>query len=75
MPVGQGAAAFGSADSPPDIQSVPALQVNMMRGMARALARGSGLHVQGQHGWRPCSKDDFEHGDFEFFNRRMAIVQ
>jgi hypothetical protein len=51
------------------------LQVNMMRGMARALARGTGLHVQGQHGWRPCSKDDFEHGDFEFFNRRMAVVQ
>lgn len=50
-------------------------QVNMMRATAKLLARGTGLHVQGEHGWRPCSKDDFEHGDFEFFNRRMAVVQ
>lgn len=50
-------------------------EVNMMRTTAKLLARGTGLHVQGEHGWRPCSKDDFEHGDFEFFNRRMAVVQ
>ena len=47
----------------------------MMRANAKLLARSTGLHVQGEHGWRPVSQTDFSHGDFEFFNRRMAVVQ
>ncbi len=47
----------------------------MMRTNAKLLARSMGLHVQGEHGWRSVSQSDFSHGDFEFFNRRMAVVQ
>lgn len=45
-----------------------------LRNNAKLMARCTGLHVQNDNGWRSLGNSDFQHGDFEFFLRRMAAI-
>ena len=49
-------------------------QVQHLRNNAKLMARCTGLHVQNDNGWRALGNGDFQHGDFEFFLRRMAAI-
>lgn len=50
------------------------MQIDHLRNNAKLMARSTGLHVQNDNGWRPLGHGDFQHGDFEFFLRRMADI-
>ncbi len=56
-----------------DTSSSP-LQVAHLRNNAKLMARSTGLHVRNDNMWLPLGNGDFQHGDFEFFLRRMAAI-